>query len=80
MNSHFPIREIGTAWYGRHIVIVRCQPTTNQFLGMHQSDHAPVEPPSNNCAETLARFVSIGYSIIGAYFVPPKEIHYLLFK
>ncbi|WP_456278688.1 hypothetical protein [Bacillus sp. AK128] len=73
-------REIGTAWYGRHVVILRCMPLQNQFIGMHTSLHAPTEPPSSNCAETLAQFLSIGYQLISTYTISPHEVHYLLMK
>ncbi len=73
-------REIGTAWYGRHVVIVRCSPYTNHFIGVYTSLHAPIEPPSVNCAETLSQFLSIGYTLIGSYTVSNSEVHYILMK
>ncbi|WP_246941889.1 hypothetical protein [Bacillus pinisoli] len=73
-------REIGTAWYGRHVVIIRCIPLQNQFIGIHTSLHAPTEPPSPNCTETIAQFLSIGYTLLSTYSVSPYEVHYLLMK
>ncbi|MBM7663228.1 hypothetical protein JOC85_004099 [Bacillus mesophilus] len=73
-------REIGTAWYGRHVVIIKCMPLQNQFIGMNKSLHAPTEPPSHNCAETLAQYLSIGYELISTYSVSPNEVHYVLKK
>ncbi|MFZ3590894.1 hypothetical protein ACOI1C_16960 [Bacillus sp. DJP31] len=77
MNSN---REIGTAWFGRHVVIIRCMPYTNQLIGMHTSLHAPTEPPSVYCAETLSQFFSIGYTPIGTYTVSASEVQYVLIK
>ncbi len=77
MNSN---REIGTAWFGRHVVIIRCMPYTNQFIGMYSSLHAPIEPPSVNCAETLSQYLSIGYTLIGTYTISASEVQYVLMK
>jgi hypothetical protein len=73
-------REIGTAWYGKHVVIVRCRPQSNEFLGMHTSLHAPTEPPSKNCAETLSQYLSIGYTLISSYPISSNEVQYILSK
>jgi hypothetical protein len=73
-------RKIGTAWHGRHVVIVRCNSNNNQLIGIHKSLHAQTEPPSINCTETLAQLLSIGYVITDTHFVPPNEIHYILVK
>ncbi|MCC3358422.1 hypothetical protein [Bacillus sp. REN16] len=73
-------REIGTAWYGRHVVLVTCNTSTNQFLLLHKSFHAPTEPPNPNCAETLSQFLSIGYKIAAIAPLSHSEIQYVLVK
>jgi hypothetical protein len=69
---------IGTAWYGKHVVVIRCNPYTNQFLGLHKSLHAPTEPPNPNCAETLAQYFSIGYRLLGFNKISENELYYIL--
>lgn len=69
---------IGTAWMGRHVVIIHCNPQTNQFLKIDKSLHAPTEPPNQNCAETLAQFFSIGYHLVGITPLNEKEVLYVL--
>jgi hypothetical protein len=73
-------KEIGTAWYGRHVVIIRCIPYNNRLIGLHASLHAPLEPPSQNCAETLSQYFSIGYSLVNTYPVSESEVQYMLMK
>ena len=73
-------REIGTAWYGRHVVLITCNPTTNQFLQLHKSLHAPTEPPHPNCAETIYQFLSIGYNIAAIAPLSHNEVQYILVK
>lgn len=80
MNGNKYSREIGTAWFGRHVVIVRCNPQMNTFLGIHTSLHAPLEPPSSNCTETIAQLLSIGYTLTLSYPISPYEVHYLFVK
>ncbi|AST91731.1 MULTISPECIES: hypothetical protein [Sutcliffiella] len=58
---------IGTAWLGTHVVVIRCSYPQLDFIHLSSSDHAPLEPVSKSCAETLSRFLSIGYKLIGAY-------------
>lgn len=70
--------QIGTAWFGTHIVIIRCNYMTNEVVAVFKSDHAPFEPTANSCAETLSRYISIGYTLIGAYPLSDKEIQYIL--
>lgn len=70
--------QIGTAWFGTHIVLVRCNYVTNQVVAVFKSDHAPAEPTANSCAETLSRYISIGYTLLGAYPVGEKEVQYVL--
>ncbi|KAA0550146.1 hypothetical protein FZW96_02035 [Bacillus sp. BGMRC 2118] len=80
MRNNWKLREIGTAWYGRHVVIVRCNPQTNSFITIHKSLHAPTEPSSQNCAETLAQLLSIGYTLSHSYTISPYEVQYILVK
>lgn len=77
MINHHPT-QIGTAWHGTHVVLIRCNFLTNQVLSINKSDHAPSEPAGNNCAETLSRFFSIGYKVIGGYPLNQTDILYLL--
>jgi hypothetical protein len=69
---------IGTAWFGKHVVVIRCNPFTNQYLGLHKSLHAPIEPPNPNCAETLAQYFSIGYRLLGFVQISDHELQYIL--
>ncbi|EKN68927.1 hypothetical protein M670_02730 [Schinkia azotoformans MEV2011] len=71
---------IGTAWRGHHVVILRCNPYTNQFLGINTSLEAPVEPTHPTCTETLSRFLSIGYTMINTTMISQTEIQYVLIK
>jgi hypothetical protein len=73
-------QSIGTAWYGRHVVFIRCNPFNNQFLQLDKSLHAPVEPPNQNCAETVAMFISIGYTLQAVVPISDHEIQYILIK
>ncbi|WP_449536651.1 hypothetical protein [Ferdinandcohnia sp. Marseille-Q9671] len=73
-------REIGTAWYGRHVVFITCNPYTNQFTQLHKSLHAPTEPPHTTCAETISQFLSIGYQIAAITPLSKTEIQYVLVK
>ncbi|MEH7224379.1 hypothetical protein V7112_11290 [Bacillus sp. JJ1566] len=73
-------REIGTAWFGRHVVIITCNPVTNQFLQLHKSLHAPTEPPNPNCAEAISQFLSIGYKIAAIAPLSHNEVQYVLVK
>ena len=61
------ISQIGTAWLGTHVVTIRCSYTEDVFYALTSSSHAPLEPTSPSCAETLSRFFSIGYQLVGAY-------------
>ncbi|KMJ59676.1 hypothetical protein AB685_02045 [Bacillus sp. LL01] len=70
--------QIGTAWFGTHIVLINCNHQTGEMLTLFQSDHAPTEPVSESCAETLSRYISIGYTLIGAYPLNKREIQYVL--
>lgn len=72
--------QIGTAWYGKHVVIIRCNPMTNQFIKLDTSLHAPTEPPHHSCAETVAQFLSIGYNIVAILPITVTEIHYIMVK
>ncbi|WP_235864030.1 hypothetical protein [Sutcliffiella halmapala] len=77
MIHQFP-NQIGTAWHGTHVILIKCNHQTNEVLSFYKSDHAPTEPISTKCAETLSRFISIGYTLIGAYPLSPSEVQYLL--
>ena len=68
---------IGQAWTGRHVILLQCS-TNNQFTSLYKSYHAPVEPPRQNCAETLAQLLSIGYRIQAITAISPEQIQYLL--
>lgn len=76
----FKWREIGTAWHGRHVIMIRCNVYTNQFLQLNKSLHAPTETPHSNCAETLAQYFSIGYELIGLTALSQSEVLYVLRK
>ncbi|MEH7549209.1 MULTISPECIES: hypothetical protein [Bacillaceae] len=70
-------RIIGQAWTGRHVVLLHCT-TDNQFINLYKSFHAPIEPPRQNCAETLSQLLSIGYHIEAITPLSPVQIQYLL--
>ncbi|WP_339146415.1 MULTISPECIES: hypothetical protein [unclassified Sutcliffiella] len=70
--------QIGTAWFGTHIVFIRCNYKTDETLSLFKSDHAPFEPAAETCTETLSRFISIGYTLIGAYPLNDSEIQFVL--
>ncbi|MEH7120643.1 hypothetical protein V7128_24975 [Neobacillus vireti] len=68
---------IGQAWTGRHVILLHCT-IDNQFLHLYKSFHAPIEPPRQNCAETLSQLLSIGYQIKAITPLSPYEIQYFL--
>jgi hypothetical protein len=68
---------IGQAWTGRHVVLLHCT-VDNQFHHIYKSFHAPIEPPRQNCAETLSQLLSIGYRIHAVTPFPPNHIQYFL--
>ncbi len=68
---------IGQAWSGRHVVLVLCS-LNNQFINLYKSNHAPLELPRQNCAETLAQLLSIGYRISGITPISAYQIQYFL--
>jgi hypothetical protein len=72
--------QIGTAWMGKHVVVIRCNPTNNQFLSLYHNIGAPIEPPHSTCAETLSRFFSIGYQLISVIPISHTDIQYILVK
>lgn len=72
--------QIGTAWSGRHVIIITCNILHNQVYSIAKSYHAPVEPIISNCAEALSRQLSIGYSIESAVSLPNNLIQYVLVK
>lgn len=54
---------IGTPWYGKHVVTLRCRPITNKLLSVQTSIHAPVEPFHPECMESVAQLLRIGYEL-----------------
>jgi hypothetical protein len=68
---------IGQAWTGRHVLLLHCS-ADNQFIHLHQSFHAPTEPPRSNCAETLSQLLSIGYKIHAVTPISANVIQYVL--
>jgi len=68
---------IGQAWTGRHVILLHCT-IDNQFMNLYKSFHAPIEPPRQNCAETLSQLLSIGYHIMAITPISPVQIQYLL--
>lgn len=79
-NQANPHTKIGTAWSGKHVVIIQCRIIDNQFIQLKKSLHAPTEPPHQNCAETLSRFLSIGYTLTHTYQVNQSTVEYVLVK
>ncbi len=78
-NIHSPQTQpiIGQAWTGRHIVMVHCT-ANNQFIELYKSYHAPIEPPRQNCSETLSQLLSIGYRIQAITAISPNHLQYVL--
>lgn len=68
---------IGQAWTGRHVLLLLCT-VNNQFISLHKSFHAPIEPPQNNCAETLSQLLSIGYRIHAITPISANQLQYFL--
>lgn len=68
---------IGQAWTGRHVLLLHCT-VNNQFISLHKSFHAPIEPPQNNCAETLSQLLSIGYRIHAITPISANQLQYFL--
>ncbi|ULT58979.1 hypothetical protein L1999_10830 [Neobacillus drentensis] len=68
---------IGQAWTGKHVVLLHCT-IDNQFIHLYKSFHAPIEPPRQNCAETISQLLSIGYHIIAITPLSSGQIQYLL--
>lgn len=68
---------IGQAWTGRHVVLLHCT-VDNQFSNLYKSFHAPIEPPRDNCAETLSQLLSIGYRIHAITPISSNLIQYFL--
>lgn len=68
---------IGQAWTGRHVILLHCN-LDNQFISLHKSLHAPIEPPQHNCAETLSQLLSIGYRIHAITPISASQIQYFL--
>lgn len=72
-----PQTMIGQAWAGRHVILLHCT-NNNQFINLYKSFHAPIEPPRQNCAETLSQLLSIGYRIMAITPISANEIQYFL--
>jgi hypothetical protein len=72
-----PQPMIGQAWTGRHVVLLHCT-RNNQLINLYKSYHAPIEPPRENCAETLSQLLSIGYHIHAITAISANEIQYFL--
>ncbi|WP_223701950.1 hypothetical protein [Sutcliffiella deserti] len=70
--------KIGTAWIGTHVIVIRCNFLTDELLSIYKSDHAPIEPVSPSCTETLSRLMSIGYQLNGAFPLNTSDIQYVL--
>ncbi|MEH7255482.1 hypothetical protein V7111_25570 [Neobacillus niacini] len=68
---------IGQAWTGRHVILLHCT-TNNHLIEVYKSYHAPIEPPRQNCAETLSQLLSIGYKIQAITAISPNRIQYFL--
>ncbi len=72
--------NIGTAWSGKYVVLIRCNPATNEVSGFYKSIHAPTEPLHPLCSETLSIYLSIGYSIAYVHSLTDGTIEYVLTK
>ena len=68
---------IGQAWTGRHVVLLHCT-SDNKLIQLYKSYHAPIEPPRDNCAETLSQLLSIGYRIQAITAISLNQIQYVL--
>jgi hypothetical protein len=71
---------IGEAWYGRHVVILTCNPLHDQMLHVFHSQHSPLEPVHHTCSQTLATFLSIGYQLANVQVLSQTMIQYVLIK
>ncbi|MGM7684768.1 hypothetical protein ACSVDA_21910 [Cytobacillus sp. Hm23] len=58
--------------------MIVCNPTTNHFVSLHSSLHAPIEPTNPNCAETVAQLLSIGYKIEASVALSTHLVQYIL--
>jgi hypothetical protein len=72
-----PQPTIGQAWTGRHVILLHCT-VDNHFSNLYKSYHAPIEPPRDNCAETLSQLLSIGYRIHAITPISTNLIQYFL--
>ncbi|QHA92004.1 hypothetical protein [Bacillus sp. N1-1] len=72
--------QIGTAWSGKHVVLLHCSPFSNQTTALHKSLHAPTEPLHPSCTETLSIYLSIGYSIAYVHSLNDGTVEYVLTK
>jgi hypothetical protein len=72
--------QIGEAWYGRHVVIITCNPITDIVLKVDHSAAAPLEPHTKTCSETIGTYFSIGYKLAAVTPVSPYFIQYVFMK
>ncbi|QFT89308.1 hypothetical protein FIU87_11665 [Bacillus sp. THAF10] len=70
--------QIGTAWIGTHIILLRCNYQTDSVVSINKSDYAPVEPVVKGCAETLSRYLSIGYTLLYTLALHDNEVLFVL--
>jgi hypothetical protein len=80
VRNSLTMNDIGTAWYGRHVVIITCNPNTNTVLDIKHSTSAPTEPIQSSCTKTLAMYFSIGYALSGVTAIGPNAIQYVFVK
>ncbi|RBW71170.1 hypothetical protein DS031_03270 [Bacillus taeanensis] len=69
--------QVGTAWTGRHVVMVHCNPLTNRLIKIDTSLHAPLEPPHQLCSETFSQLLSTGYQITAAVMLSTIHVIYI---
>jgi hypothetical protein len=74
------MNDIGTAWYGRHVVIITCNPLSNTVSDIIHSTSAPTEPIQTSCTETLGMYFSIGYALSAVTAINPYAIQYVFVK
>ncbi|MFK3959055.1 hypothetical protein [Guptibacillus hwajinpoensis] len=70
--------HISTAWSGKHVVLLRCEPISSTVKTMYKSLHAPTEPLHPQCSETLSTYLSIGYTVAFVHSLIDGTIEYVL--
>jgi hypothetical protein len=73
-------QKIGTAWYGKHVVIITCDVISDRVLQVNHSLHAPLEPVHFQCSEALGTYLSIGYKIANVVALSSFIVQYVLVK